>query len=123
MQLSCTKIIVYLFHKPRTMKFFISILSIFFLILTVAPCYCNDAAADMNQVSSIKTTVNNNDCQTGNDDFCTPFCHCANFHHPNFIAKDRVVPFVKLESTLNLSFYKDNFTPLVCLSFWRPPQS
>ncbi len=105
------------------MKLLVFIISIYFLCLALFPCNCNIQTVDslQDKIELASTTHNESDSA---QDMCTPFCSCASFHNPNFIARNsfdlRNIDIVSVEK---IAIYNENQTSSYLDSLWRPPKA
>ena len=105
------------------MKPIVFFISVYFLLLALLPCDCNTQVVDslQNKIELESTTHNESDSI---QDMCTPFCSCANFHNPNFIAKNSFdLRILDVASTKKVAIYNENHTSSHLNSLWRPPKA
>lgn len=104
------------------MKGLVFIFGLFFFILSIVPCYCEELGVDpCGQTEHIQKSENQQH-NTPGDTACTPFCHCSNFHHPNFFEDIDINTHIAIIAMPRYTFYTENFSLSVISGFWRPPQ-
>ncbi len=107
------------------MKPLVFIISIYFLFLALLPCNCNIQIMDSlhDKTEQVSTTSNDNESDS-HQDMCTPFCSCASFHNPNFIAQNSFdLRNMNVISAKKIAIYNENQTSSHLNSLWRPPKA
>ena len=102
------------------MKFFVTILSFFFLVLTVLPC--EDNVVEQTNASE-EVHCLEKDCDGGSKDLCSPFCqqcHCCQVHVTNLQAADVLIYNPEIFSNLFACF--EGFGEEVLISHFQPPR-
>lgn len=104
------------------MKVLAFIFGLFIFFLSVVPCYCEELGTDPCQTEqAIHQQVDQQHTNPG-DAACTPFCHCSNFHHPNFFEDKSLDTNITFTAAPRCSIYSENPSLSVIDDFWRPPQ-
>lgn len=103
------------------MKVLVFLFGLFFLFLAIVPCYCEELGTDPCKTEHIERTDNQQHKASG-DATCTPFCHCSNFHYPNFFEKETSDTGTRCLETRQYSFYTENVPLSVIHDFWQPPK-
>lgn len=104
------------------MKVLVFIFGLFILFLSVVPCYCEELGTDPCRTEQ---SIHQHDDQQHNDQgdaACTPFCHCSNFHHPNFFVDDHFSDELVFSEIPQYSLYSENAPLSVIYDFWQPPK-
>lgn len=99
------------------MRFFILILSLFVLVLSIAPCSDADCCCNEDTCAEGSDASSNN-----NHTSCTPFCSgCANFSI-SFEISHFLFEFQSFQIASPISLYQSVCVSSYINSFWQPPK-
>ena len=106
----------------ETMKVLVFVFGLFFFFLSIVPCYCDELGSSTDvQTEHIHQSDDQQHTNSG-DAVCTPFCHCSNFHHPNFFEETIFSSVLDFTLSPKYSLYTESSPFSVVYGFWRPPQ-